>query len=445
LAEDDWKMKNDFPNPARRSFGKGALTLLFTLIVSLLLPATLYAQRRGSGRPAAASSSSAEQEAAKFWSRYVASCGGSHYLRKAPGIFVELRGFRVQVRYAPITEADRLNGVEAKGQSWFEASAYRTYSNSAWHAWGNGIPDDVNLTNKVNFQKSRGRWNFYGTGYFSDYARPVTCSDVPGFSSRATSESPTNTVLIDDTHEFPIKSFIFWDANTNEVGTRFSQSLTTYISWQITYEDTAFFYQLPPVESYWYKDGQQWAYNAAAQRKGGGYGVINDGRGWDDPGHWEAGTYTVKLYLRKKLIAVKQFEIVPDDQLPKQLRFDGFYRLDDSVDSGWFRFYEDGSYLFVRAPKHYNDLGRIAAALSSVRDKYVSGWDELQGLDGGRWVRDDAKQLADWRIVSGASVISFGKESIGYNAIFFGTLINPVRYTFIKSPFLCPDDRSCPG
>lgn len=439
-------MKNDFHNGTRRAFGKRALTLLFTLIVSLLLPVTLYAQRRGSGRPTAASSSSAEQEAAKFWSRYVPSCGGSHYLRKAPRIFVELRGFSIQVRYAPITEAERLNGVEAKGQSWFEASAYRTYSNSAWHAWGNGLPDDVNLTNKVNFQKSRGRWNFYGTGYFSDYARTVTCSDVPGFSSRTANESPTNTMLIDDTHEFPIKSFTFWDANTNEVGTRFSQSLTTAINWQITYEDTAFFYQLPPVESYWYKDGQQWAYDATSHRQGGGYGVINDGRGWDEPGHWEAGKYTVKLYLRKKLIAVKQFEIVPDDQLPKQLRFDGFYRQDGPVSSGWFRFYEDGSYLFVRAPAHYTDLGRIAAALSSVRDKYVGGWDELEGMQGGRWVRDDAKQFTDWRKVNnGAGLISFGKEAIGYNAIFFGTPYRQVRYTFIKPPFLCPDDHSCPG
>jgi hypothetical protein len=433
-------MKNEFSRRTFRLLGKRTSALLFTIVVSLLLSASLYAQRRSGGRSAAVSSNTAELEATKFWSKYVASCGSSHYLRKAPGVFVELRGFRIQVKYTLITEADRLNGVEAKGQSWFEASAYRTYSNSAWHAWGNGIPDDVNLTNKVNFQKSHGRWNFYGTGYFNDYAKTITCSDVPGFSSNRTNEAPTNTVLIDDTHEFPIKSFIFWDANTNDVGTRFSQSLTTTINWQITYEDTAFWYQLPAVESYWYRNDQQWAYDAAAHREGDGHGDIRAGKGWDEPGHWETGTYTVKLYLRKKLIAVKQFEIVSDDQLPGVLRFDGFYRLDEPAGSAWFRFYENGMYLFVRAPAHYTDMGRIAAALSSVRDKYVAGWDELE-IEQGRWTMDNTKQYFEWRNVNGTPTILFGRDAITYDSIRFSP---KGRYTFINPPYLCPDERACP-
>src|SRR5215210_7374338 len=111
------------------------LTSLLTLMVALTFPEASLAQRRNGRRAPVTSNKqySGEQDATKFWSNYIASCGGSHYARKAPGIFVELRGFRVQMKYDPITEADRLNGIEAQGKSWFEASTYRIYSNSRWN------------------------------------------------------------------------------------------------------------------------------------------------------------------------------------------------------------------------------------------------------------------------------------------------------------------------
>lgn len=214
-----------------------------------------------------------QREAATFWNKYVASCGGSRYVRKAPGIFVELRGFRIITNYDPITEADRLNGIQAKGSSQFTASAHRFYSNSAWHAWVNGIPEDMTLINSVRFQKASGRWTFHSVGYFNDYAHPVTCSDVPGFRSASRNEVPSNTVQIDDTHVFPIESFTIWESSSNEVANRFGPT-ATFIGWKIIYTGTAFNYRPPSVESYWYKDGLQWSYDGSAQFSNVGKGQL---------------------------------------------------------------------------------------------------------------------------------------------------------------------------
>jgi hypothetical protein len=187
------------------------LTVLLLVTIIFILPTSIFAQRRDVRRAPIINraQSSGEQEATRFWNNYVASCSGTHYVRKAPGIFVELRGFHIQMRYDPITEADKLNGIEAKGQSSFEASAYRIYSNSSWHAWGNGIPDDMQLINSVIFQKTRGRWKFYGVGYFSDYAKTVTCSDLPWMNTAKKRENATNAIMINDTHVYPIKNFVF--------------------------------------------------------------------------------------------------------------------------------------------------------------------------------------------------------------------------------------------
>lgn len=321
-----------------------------------------------------AGQSSGEQEAAKFWSKYIAFCSGSHYARNAPGVFIELRGFRIQMKYDSITEADRLNRIEEKGQSWFEASAYRIYSNSSWHAWGNGIPKDMQLTNSVRFQKAHGRWNFYGVGYFNDYAKTVSCSDVPGFRSTTMNEVPTNTVQIDDYHNFPIESFIFWDSKTNLVRDKFPQSTTTYVNWKITFTGTAFDYSLPPVESYWYKNGEQWSYDGRANRDNVSGGHLWAGKGWDEPGHWEAGTYTVKVYLRKQLIAQRSFKIVSDESLPGEVRFDGLYYQRFQNGSYWFfRLFRNGAVRDLGGPSKDNFESLLENAWRCTDDDIING------------------------------------------------------------------------
>ena len=307
-------------------------------------------------------------QASNFWGKYVASCGGSHYVRKAPGIFVELRGFRITTSYDAISEADRLNGLQAKGSSQFTASAHRFYSNSAWHAWSDGIPDDMKIINSVRFQKASGRWTFHGAGYFNDYAHPVTCSDVPGFRSAAKDEVPSNKVQIDDTHVFPIESFTIWESSSNEVANRFGPS-ATFIGWKIIYTGTAFNYRPPPVESYWYKDGVQWAYDGSAQFSNVGKGQLWASRGWQEPGHWEVGSYAVKIFVRKQLVAVGKFEIVADDQLSREVSYDGIYKFSESDGSLWLRFYGDGTAVYLSTPNSSASDALNTATTCLTREK----------------------------------------------------------------------------
>jgi hypothetical protein len=343
--------------------------------------------RRGNGAQKSTSASSSQdegqREATKFWSKYVASCGGSHYIRKAPSIFVELRGFHITMNYEPITEADRLNGIQAKGSSRFTASAHRFYSNSAWHQWSDSVPEDMNLVNSVRFQKTRGRWTYNGVGYFNDYAKTVTCSDVPGFRRAAANEIPTNTIQINDTHVFPIESLTFWESSSKENGNRFSQSSTTSVNWKIIYTETAFEYTPPPVESYWYKDGVQWSYAGVAKFSNSGKGQLWDGKGWAEPGHWQTGKYTVKIYVRKQLAVIGSFEIIADEQLPHQLRYDGVYTVDDynHTHSLWLRFYDSGAVVYLMIPKTAGDpLNLAPTCLTTQHGVYRDGCDDWRDI-----------------------------------------------------------------
>lgn len=321
------------------------LIIAICLIISNL--STVNAQKRktkGTKQNVNPSQNEGQREANKFWSKYIALCGSSRYVKKAPGIFVELKGLNIQIDYEMITEADKLNRVQAKGSSRFSASSYRTYSNSTWKKWGNGIPEDLKLSNVVRFQKINGIWSFTGTGYFNDYAKPVICSDLPWMRSKTQMETPTNSVQISDDHIFPIEEFVFLDSTTKQTGTRFPKSTTTFINWRIIYTGTAFDYKLPPVESYWYKDGVQWANADSANFSNVGKGQLWNGKGWAEPGRWEIGVYTVKVYLRKQLIAQKNFEIVSDEALPSTLRYDGLYYYKFDAERYWFfRFFEDGT------------------------------------------------------------------------------------------------------
>lgn len=289
-----------------------------------------------------------QREANKFWSKYIASCGGTRYLKRGPSIFVELKGFNIQVDHEAVTQADRLNGVQAKGTSRYSASAYRTYSNSTWHKWGNGIPEDLRLSNIVRFQKVNGHWSFKGIGYFGNFSNAMVCSDLPWLKTKSQMETPTNSVQISDTHVFPIEEFSFWDSNTKITGPRFPQSTTTFINWQLLYTGTAFDYTLRNVEQYWYdKNGNQIFYADLANFSNDGRGKLFWGRGWAEPGQWGVGEYTVKVYLKKQLIAKKSFEIVPDDALPALIRTDGIYYYKTDTDIWIFKFFADGKVIEI--------------------------------------------------------------------------------------------------
>lgn len=345
-----------------------ALTILFGTLATVS-----EAQRRTTKRrTASAATSTAESEAAKFWAQYVPACNGSRYVKKAASIFVELRGFNLQVSAEPLSEADRLNGISAKGSSNYSATSSRTYSSGRWSAWKDGLPEDAKLTNSVRFQKTNGAYRFYGVGYFNDYASKLSCSELPGARvANGSDEVPTNAIQIDDTHVFPIQNFYLWEGSSNKPGPRFSQSKATYIYWKILYQETAFDYRPPQTESYWFKDGKQWSYAESAAFSNTGAGQLSNGKGWDEPGHWQVGKYKLKVYVKKRLVKVAEFEIVDDRNTSDPIRYDGIYRFANPTSKSEYvtaiRFFADGTMLFGRelaSNRPLANTGRINTCLN---------------------------------------------------------------------------------
>lgn len=125
----------------------------------------------GVDQEAAQEASGVDQEAAQvaraaFDHRYK-NCGESYYATQRSGRpdFVdpvqELKGpIRITVRSEPLSEADRLNGVEWRGRAELQYAAYRSYSSSGfgapgfWGRWSSTPPsrDDP-------FSKVGGHWN----------------------------------------------------------------------------------------------------------------------------------------------------------------------------------------------------------------------------------------------------------------------------------------------
>lgn len=145
-----------------------------------LLMTSIYPQKRKQSRPV--SQDNGQIQSQKFWSKYVVTCNGSTYMRLSNEKFLELSGFYISMDYAPITEADKLNGVQAKGFTRVRASAHRYFYNVKWHEWRNGVPMEE-LVFDAKFQKYKGQWIFQGTGYFNDYAQTMSCSNLPRSSS----------------------------------------------------------------------------------------------------------------------------------------------------------------------------------------------------------------------------------------------------------------------
>jgi hypothetical protein len=120
------------------------------------------------------------REAEKFWAKYAPTCGGVTYMKTSKRGFVELNGFRITMEYAPITQADQLNGIEAQGISRIQADTRRAFYDSKWHEWEDGSPS---IGTVAHFKRSKGQWKFVGGAYFNDFAHTMDCSEIPSSTS----------------------------------------------------------------------------------------------------------------------------------------------------------------------------------------------------------------------------------------------------------------------
>ncbi|MCA1617781.1 MAG: hypothetical protein LC795_00395 [Acidobacteria bacterium] len=131
----------------------------------------------------------ARREAEKFWATQITKCGDSYYrkevLIKKDGyvIYYQMKDPKVEVLPQPVSEADRLNGVEWKGSTAFIPTASRIWSTEkkAWSEWGKGAWGVPELN--YGMKKAKGAWS---VNTKRDWTReetskyePVDCSQIP--------------------------------------------------------------------------------------------------------------------------------------------------------------------------------------------------------------------------------------------------------------------------
>lgn len=118
----------------------------------------------------------ANSEATKAWDSYFAKCGSSYFTTMGSSV-CEYRSVSIKTEKSSLTESDKLNNIEWKGQSYFSAPAERCYS-SRWSDWNSA---GINLT--ISLTRKAGVWNVgKPVGTFVPFAptlRKISCSDVP--------------------------------------------------------------------------------------------------------------------------------------------------------------------------------------------------------------------------------------------------------------------------
>jgi len=131
----------------------------------------------------------ARREAEKFWATQITKCGDSYYRREVLikkddyVIYYQMKDPKVEVLPQPVSEADRLNGIEWKGSTAFipEASRIWNTERKGWSDWGNGAWGVPELN--YGMKKVNGAWS---VNTKRDWTReetsryePVDCSQIP--------------------------------------------------------------------------------------------------------------------------------------------------------------------------------------------------------------------------------------------------------------------------
>lgn len=163
---------------------KAAAFLCATTLTYLSLACSILPGTTGSSVDA-----EARREAGKFWATQITKCGDSYYRREVlikKGdyvIYYQMKDPKVEVLPQPVSEADRLNGIEWKGSTAFIPVASRIWNTEkkGWSDWGKGAWGVPELNYGMN--KAKGAWT---VNTKRDWTReetsryePVDCSQIP--------------------------------------------------------------------------------------------------------------------------------------------------------------------------------------------------------------------------------------------------------------------------
>lgn len=129
----------------------------------------------------------AKKAAEEFWGTKITKCGNSHYTAGEGLVFHEFMGLSIGVFPSPISEIDKLNGIEWKGLTRLFAKATRAYHPKGWEGWG---PDSARWLDWIEgakvegkdvdalISKKKGRWHVDPVGS-SIIMKAIKCSEIP--------------------------------------------------------------------------------------------------------------------------------------------------------------------------------------------------------------------------------------------------------------------------
>ena len=126
--------------------------------------------------------------AKQYWDKSVIQCGNSYFGRQkgygiGTGFIGEFKGFKYSVDESPITESDKLNGIEWKGTTAMGCDANRVDS-LFLSPWSDCRGPNGALQSAVALEKKNGRWYYhlspFDAGIEADkYPSQLTCGEVP--------------------------------------------------------------------------------------------------------------------------------------------------------------------------------------------------------------------------------------------------------------------------
>lgn len=148
------------------------------------------------GMKTSGSTSEVDAVAQQYWDRMGKQCGDSYYVKvSASSLSMWLTGSLVPGRRGltefkravhlqkenDLTDAEKLNGFEWSGRTWFFTSMYREWNAGHWSQWQDG--HWLSTGSSAAFFKKNGHW-FYGDyrgvpiGSFR-FPETVNCADIP--------------------------------------------------------------------------------------------------------------------------------------------------------------------------------------------------------------------------------------------------------------------------
>lgn len=164
-------------------YGPSSFAKVVLLAIAIVLCVTCLVGCSGKLTPAGGATRSAidaeaQQQAEKYWGALLTKCAGGIYgqdNRQAVDQIYEFRDVTIRVKSRPLSDADRMNGIEWSGDANFDSKTSRVLTAGKWGPWRDGSI----LLNSQKMEKINRQWKFGVSAEARSPLRAFDCSALP--------------------------------------------------------------------------------------------------------------------------------------------------------------------------------------------------------------------------------------------------------------------------